>query len=257
MNVIKIYGGLGNQLFQYAFGQVQKFNGIEVKYDLSWFRRPQVFPRPYVLNKFQVNVKIASPVRRQRIIKERKFAPDLLKLNNHYFEGYWQYVSYYKEIMPILRKEFCVREEFLTEEFFELKEKIVNSNSIAVHVRRGDLLINDRDYAQELDYYERALDWMKLLKKDYKIFVFSDDVEWCRENFKDVTFITLIDYLSFELMKFCKHDIISNSTFSWWTSLLNENKDKTIIAPKMWRSDPVDQIKFEQGFYLFDEWIIL
>jgi len=260
MNVIKIYGGLGNQLFQYAFGKVQESNGIVVRYDLSWFRRPQVFPRPYVLDKFRVNVKTQISVdllRRLRKIKERGFALDLLNLDNHYFNGYWQYIVYYKDIIPILKKEFCIKKELLTKEFFELKEKIVNSNSIALHVRRGDLLINDRDYAQELDYYERALNCMKAFKKDCEIFVFSDDMEWCKENFKNVTFISLIDYLDFELMKFCKHFIICNSTFSWWTSFLSESKNKTIIAPKMWRSDPKDQIEFEEKLYLFNEWIIL
>jgi hypothetical protein len=258
MNVVKIHGGLGNQLFQYAFGKVQESNGIEVQYDVSWFMKPQVFSRPYKLDKFQVNVEIAnlSKIRRQRVLKEKGFAPDLLTLDHHHFDGYWQYVEYYKGIMLILRKEFCVKEELLTKKFFELKERIVNCNSIALHVRRGDLLINDRDYAQELDYYERALDCMKLLKKDYEIFVFSDDMEWCRENFKDVTFVSLIDYLDFELMKYCNHFIITNSTFSWWASLLSENEDKTIIAPKMWRSDSEEQKEFEEKLYL-PEWIVI
>jgi tetratricopeptide (TPR) repeat protein len=257
MNTIRLCGGLGNQLFQYAFGKVQETNGIKVKYDLFWFKKPQVFSRPYLLDKFQVNVSTINYNRTQKKIKEKKYAPDLLKLDNHYFDGYWQYFEYYKNIIPLLKKEFCVRENLLTKEFFELKEEVTNCNSIALHVRRGDLLINDRDYAQELEYYERALDCMNTLKTDCKVFVFSDDMEWCKENFKDATFVTLVDYLSFELMKFCKHFIITNSTFSWWTSLLCENEDKTIIAPKMWRSDPVDQAEFEKRLYLFDKWMIL
>lgn len=255
MNIIRIHGGLGNQLFQYAFGKVQESNGIEVQYDISWFRKPQVFSRPYVLDKFQVNV-VEVYFGNYRKIHEIGYAPELLKLDNHCFDGYWQYVEYYKDIIPLLKKEFCVKEELLTKEFFELKEKIVDGNSIALHVRRGDLLLNNRDYAQELGYYEKALDCMRMLKTDCKIFIFTDDMEWCKENFKGVTFVSLIDYLDFELMKYCKHFIITNSTFSWWASFLNENKDKTIIAPKMWRSNQVEQAEFEKRLYL-KEWIVL
>lgn len=255
MNIIKIHGGLGNQMFQYALGKAQESNGIEVKYDLCWFDRSQHFSRPYRLDRFQVRIK-TSLRRGLKRLKERNFDLGLLTYDNHYFDGYWQYVQYYGGVLPLLKKEFCVKEELLTKEYFELKERIVNSNSVSLHVRRGDLLINDRDYAQTIDYYNGALDCIKKLKKNCEVFVFSDDREWCKENFKNVTFVSLIDYLDLELMKLCKHNIITNSTFSWWASFLNENNSKIIIAPKMWRSDPKDQIQFEKGLYL-KKWIIL
>lgn len=258
MNVIKIYGGLGNQLFQYALGKVYESKGIEVRFDLSWFERPQPFLRPYVLNKFKVQVKEIFHKSGFRRFQEDGFNEKILSYNNYHFDGYWQYASYYKNVVPLLKKEFCIKEEFLTKEYFDLKAQIICSNSVALHVRRGDLLVNSRDYAQELDYYKRAIKQMKSLQKKCRIFVFSDDLEWCKEHFKSdsFVFVSLVDYLDFELMKLCKYDIIANSTFSWWASFLNENKNKIIIAPKMWRSDPVDQVKFEQGLYL-KEWIVL
>lgn len=255
MNVIRIYGGLGNQFFQYALGKAQESNGIEVKYDLSWFEHPQPFPRPYRLDVFKTKVEI-SRRRGLKNFKERTFDSNVIHYDNHYFDGYWQYMSYYRKIIPILRKEFCVKDELLTKEYFELRAQIICSNSVALHVRRGDLLVNERDYAQELDYYKRAIKQMKTLQKKCKIFIFSDDMEWCEKHFKNATFVSLIDYLDFELMKLCKHDIISNSTFSWWASVLNINKSKIVIAPKMWRSDPKDQVKFEKGLYL-KNWIVL
>lgn len=257
MNVIRVYGGLGNQMFQCALGKVQKVNGLEVKFDLSWFNTPQItaFPRPYNLDKFKVKVDqgIRGELKR---LKERNFDLGVTTYDKHYFDGYWQYVEYYKKVVPVLKKEFCVKEEYLTKEYFELKEKIVNSNSVSVHVRRGDLLVNARDYAQTLEYYKEAIKMIKQTQKKVKVFVFSDDIGWCKKNFKGVTFVSLVDYLELELMKLCKHNIISNSTFSWWAQFLNENKDKIIIAPKMWRSDPFDQVKFEQGLYL-PNWILL
>jgi tetratricopeptide (TPR) repeat protein len=254
MNIVKIYGGLGNQLFQYAFGKVQKENGIRVKYDLSWFKKSQPFPRPYILDKFQTNVKISTSTSLPRY-KEKEFDPYIFDLDGFYFCGYWQYAIYYKDLLPELRKEFRVKPEYLTEEYFRLKEDIIINNSISLHVRRGDLLVNTRDYAQTLDYYKRALEEMRDFN-DGKVFIFSDDIVWCKENFKDVTFVSLNDYLDFELMSFCKHNIITNSTFSWWASFLNDNSNKTIIAPKMWRSDSNDQKKFEKGLYL-PNWIIV
>lgn len=255
MNVVKIYGGLGNQLFQYAFGKVMEVNGIEVRYDLSWFKRKQAFPRPYMLDKFCIEVK-TSPFLKQKTIRENGFNFDLLRKTNCNFNGYWQYMSYYSKIIPFLKKEFCVKNELLTKEYFDLRAQIICNNSVTLHVRRGDLLVNERDYAQELGYYKGAIKQMKSLQKKCKIFIFSDDIEWCKEHFKDVTFVSLIDYLDFELQKLCKHNIISNSTFSWWTSVLNTNESKIIIAPKMWRSDPKDQVKFEEGLYL-KNWILL
>ena len=257
MNIVKLCGGLGNQLFQYAFGRVQrKYYGTEVQYALVWYNKKRSIDRPFILNKFKVDVK-TRPFMSGKIIRDPHiFNPDLLKEDNCNFIGYWQQKEYYINILPILRKEFCVKEELYTEAFLKLREDIINSNSISVHIRRGDLLINGRDYAQPLNYYNEALHIMKSLKSDCKVFVFSDDLPWCRENFKDVTFVSLVEYLDFELMKLCKHQIIANSTFSWWASLLNDNPTKTIIAPVKWRMKEAEQKMFENGLYFFNDWVL-
>jgi len=256
MNVIRLYGGLGNQLFQYAFGKAQRKNGTEVCFTTNWYNAKRSATRPYMLGKFDVDVKIRPFICGYIIRDPHRFDLDLLKRNNCNFIGYWQQKEYYIDLLPVLRKEFCVREELYTEEFLKAREDVLNSNSVSMHVRRGDLLMGGRDYAQTVDYYNRALDIMKSLKGDCKVFVFSDDLSWCKENFKDVTFISLPEYLDFEIMKLCKHHIIANSTFSWWASFLNDNPLKTIIAPNKWRSLKEEQRIFEEGLYFFKDWIL-
>jgi len=257
MNVIKLCGGLGNQLFQYAFGKAQTMlYETDVYYAMLWYNKKRSVDRPYILNRFRVNIR-TRPFIPGRIIKDpHRYDFDLLKIDGCNFSGYWQQKEYYINMLPILREEFCVKEELYTKEFLRLRDNIINSNSVAIHVRRGDLLVNGRDYAQTLDYYNEALRIMRSFKNDCKVFVFSDDLPWCKENFKDVTFVSLAEHLDFELMKHCKHFIIANSTFSWWASFLNDNPDKIIIAPNKWRSKQDEQRVFEEGLYFFNDWIV-
>lgn len=230
MNVIHLCGGIGNQLYQYAFGRVQQENGITVRYNPAWYKRTQMPPRPYRLDKFKINIKI-SPFIKQQLIKEDGYNPAYLKMDNINFHGYWQYLPYYKDILPILRKELCVREEFYTEEFLDLRRQVIDSPSVSVHVRRQDYLNRNGFGCLLPKYYSAAL---KRVEGD--IFVFSDDIEWCKTMFKEknlhrkITFVSLSDYLDMELMKCCRHHILANSTFSWWAGILDE-KDSIVITP--------------------------
>lgn len=236
MNVIKVYGGLGNQLFQYAFGQAQEANGIDVCYDISWFDRSQHADRPYRLDKFCIDVQKGYLIKRQRTINEvsLNYLNDLLllKLENCNFLGYWQHPRYFQKIFPQLEKEFCVRSNLYTEEFLDWKDRIEKSESVSVHVRRGDYVTIPNHYLLPMDYYNRALEQFR----GKEIFVFSDDIDWCQRVFENANFVCLKeDYLEFELMKLCQHNIIANSTFSWWAAVLNDNPDKIVVSPKKWR----------------------
>jgi hypothetical protein len=130
--------------------------------------------------------------------------------------------------LPILRKELFVRQEFYTEEFIKLRNDILDKEAVSVHVRRGDSLTAEFS----VDYYLKSIDYIKSRKNVSNVFIFSDDIPWCRENFKDVVFVDLDDYLSFELMRLCKHNIMSSSSFSRFASLLNDNANKIAIYPK-------------------------
>jgi hypothetical protein len=256
MNVIKMMGGLGNQLFQYSFGKAQESNGIEVRYLTTWFeyiQRRSANPRPYRLDMFKVNVVNSLFLKTQSLIKEDGFDINLLKTDNHNFHGYWQYLAYHENNLPILRKEFCVQEKHHTKEFLELMYQILEKPSVSVHVRKGDYVGNKGLNDLPLSYYMEAV---KLVKGD--LYIFSDDINWCKHNLKSVyfsrkiNFIHLQDYLDFELMKFCNHNIISGSTFSWWAAMLNENPEKIVVAPSGWISGANKQ---DDALYYPKAWI--
>lgn len=237
MNVIKLYGGLGNQLFQYALGKAQDANGIDVCFETTWFLKEENKYRPYTLDKFKTTVPIGS-FKKQPTLNEisLKYMDDLLftRIDNHNFFGYWQHPRYFTAVLPQLKKEFVVREEFYTEEYLTLKKKILSENSIALHVRRGDYVQINGHHLLPLEYYTKALE---LVTGD--VYVFSDDIPWCKEHFEDVIFVDIEEYLSFELMRLCKSHIIANSTFSWWAAYLSG--DNNVIAPVQWRKDKYGQ----------------
>lgn len=258
MNTIIMKGGLGNQLFQYAFGRAQIFNGIDVVYNLSWYKKLNDPPRPYWLDKFCiVPIKVDHiPYRRlkkRNYIHERGFNQNLLKKDNCIFNGYWQYYLYYENILPILKKEFQVKKEFYTKEFLNLKEKIVDSDSVSIHVRRGDY-INKKGKefgCLPFRYYYQAI--TKIVKGD--LFVFSDDISWCKKHFKqdyflgEITFVHLEGYLDFELIRLCKYNIIANSSFSWLAAYLNDNPKKIVICPIHWLNEKfVDKDRYPKDW---------
>jgi hypothetical protein len=144
-------------------------------------------------------------------------------------EGFFQSEKYFKHHRDKLLKKFKSSFPYYPDE------------RVAIHVRRGDYLkVSDYHPVCDLDYYQRAID---MFPADTKFLVFSDDIDWCEQSFEGKRFthyqaIGLISGLGdlddFYLMSSCHHQIISNSTFSWWASWLNTNPDKRIIAPKQW-----------------------
>jgi len=232
MNIIYLCGGLGNQLFQYAFGRTQRSNKIEVKYYKGWYDTAPK-NRSYVLDKFNTNVRIGE-IKRMKIFREPKYDKSLTRLDGYIFQGYWQYFNYFESIMPIIKNEFVVKEQFYTPEFLVLRSEISSCNSVAVHVRRGDYIGNSNWTIQPLEYYTKALSYLKICRDIDRVYVFSDDISWCKENFKDVTFVHLENYLDFELMKCCKHFILANSTFGFFPALLNDNPNKQVYCPESW-----------------------
>jgi hypothetical protein len=253
MNVVKLVGGLGNQLFQYAFGKSLALYGIEVVFDNTWYNNESFPPRPYRLDKFCVNIKLKKAFPYQKVIFEKRFH-EMKLVDNCYFQGYWQYPKYYKNTIPFLKDEFKIKEEYFTPEFLELKEKITNCDSVSIHVRRGDYITKENCYALPFNYYYEAITRTK-----GDLFIFSDEIDWCKDQFKveyfdrNLTFIHLEDYLDFELIKLCKTKILANSTFSLWTAYLSE--DSTIIMPRNWRYIRGSATPFEIGIPVPKHWI--
>ena len=282
MNVVRLMGGLGNQLFQYAFGKAQMRNGIDVRFrlptgkEMARNKGGRIWPRPYCLDKFRMEVP-SSPFLEQKTFYEHmvsgfsglrklgeKYDLGLLKMTNRNFEGYWQYIIYFQDFLPLLREEFQVKEEYHTVESLKLKDKIISDeDSVSVHVRRGDYVFQGGFHELPFSYYFSAL---RLTKGN--IYIFSDDIPWCREKFKEeylsreITFVQLEEWLDFDLMRVCKHHIVANSTFSYWMAILNNDPVSVIVVPSGWISGArelgdKELMKKANEIYYLKEWIKL
>lgn len=263
MLIVKIKGGVGNQLFQYAFGrQLAINNRTTLNLDNSFFENVKQH-RSYNLGKFNLIYKNAptkdvSKYRKANhplinkflnsitlnfsVYVERKvkgFDQRWLQKKNGYFEGYWQSEQYFKEIRANLLEEITLKE--ISGRVKELATKIENCNAISIHIRKTDYLnaANQNIYADcSINYYKSAIDEMLAQVEKPVFYLFSDDFEWVEKNLAiQQPHVFMIDNSAEEdlyLMSICKHHIIANSTFSWWGAWLNKSLTKKIIAPKYW-----------------------
>lgn len=256
MNVVRIMGGLGNQLFQYAFGRVvEECCGHPTGYDKQWYNIIRVPPRPYTLDKFMISVPITNHSRLQKITEKIGEPFPSLQADCKFYNGYWQNPDLYSlSLVEEFRQGFHVKPEFYTPEFIEWRAKIRACNAVALHVRRGDYLLHPNHLVLPLQYYQNALLYMDAMKKDIQVFIFSDDLDWCSDHFEGCYFVELPeDYLEFELMRECKHFITANSTFSWWPAYLSMNA--TIIAPKNWWRNSVNGHAVYEKRILREDWM--
>ena len=275
MIIIKLIGGLGNQLFQYSLGRSLSIKNNDIfKLDLSDFEENK--DRHYSLGNFKIIENFATqfeiakikksgvlklvdklkPYYKRTVIKYKgyDFDPNILKLSgNFYLDGYWQSEKYFKDVENIIRKEIALKES-LPPKYSELINKIKNSNSVSVHIRRGDYVANKKFSAvyNLLDekYYQRAVKFIAEKISDPRFFIFSDDIEWAKRNL-DIPYPKIFvsgenemkDYEELILMSLCKHNIIANSSFGWWGAWLNKNPDKIVISPDKWFNNETDSAK--------------
>lgn len=253
MKIVRLMGGLGNQMFQYAFGVLL---GPDTKYDLSWFDEtkgnPNVTQREYELGFWNITPVLVQNTKIFGIIKRRKYVEnpcnvynaELLKIKNGVFEGYFQVADYYESIRDRLLQDFMPREKpnAANQKILDL---IKRSNSVSLHVRRGDYVKLQRIYGLcDLGYYLRAIEFISTHTGNPHFFIFSDDTQWVIDNLKIDFPYTIVDInhgidsaWDIWLMAQCKHNIIANSSFSWWGAWLNQNPDKIVIAPKLWKAN--------------------
>lgn len=184
---------------------------------------------------------------KQSYIKQRyfHFDPNILKIStNTYLDGSWQSEKYFSDIKDIIKQEFIFKNE-PDKKNKQLIDKISHTSSVSIHIRRGDY-VTDKKTNQfhgicDLNYYHSAIKYIiSKIKKPF-FFVFSDDLLWTRKNLH-LKFPCIYvdhntgkkDYEDMRLMSECKHNIIANSTFSWWGAWLNRNPKKIVITPKEW-----------------------
>lgn len=152
--------------------------------------------------------------------------------------GYFQSEKYFADIKDRIRQEVQPR-KMLKPDLQKYVTEIQNSNSVCLSIRMGDYLNNPVMGVCTPEYYQRAIDRIYQMYQDAKIFVFSDDVEGVRKSFhfqNEVVFEPTgnSEWEKLKYMSMCKHFIVSNSSFSWWTQYLGEYQDKTVIAPEKW-----------------------
>lgn len=277
MIYVRLKGGMGNQMFQYALGlQLADKLGTNLKldvsnllyrnkgkdfvyrnYDLDVFRIEGDFlARPQVLAPlFNLRIKPLGQLLRKLsagkypVVEEPHFhfAPEILERvrEGALYEGWFQSPKYFAGVEDQVQKAFTYRHELLPESA-ELHQWIQSTNSVCLNVRRTDFLTTDVLNATNEAYFQRGADHMARNLDAPHIFVFSDDIEWCRENLKfDVpTEFVGHEHKGFKfgnylrLMQSCNHFVIPNSSFAWWAAWLNTDPDKTVVAPAAWFTDP-------------------
>jgi len=183
-----------------------------------------------------------------------------------YLDGGWFNFNYFQDIDDILMKDLTLKNELRNNYFSGILRDIAESkNSVGIHFRRKYALYPNTNRVfgvLDLDYYYKGIEYLNQQIGNVKLFVFADDISWVRENFKPNQKMTIIErseYLTdshdWELLKSCKHQIISNSTFSWWAAYLNSNINKIVLFPKIWYKDPKRQKHFEKRKPVSTNWI--
>lgn len=276
MIIIRLMGGLGNQMFQYSLGRrLSLERNLPLKLDLSWFGKQTL--RQYRLDKFNIQAEIALPAdlehftlsyrrdlvgrffrlyqsclpyNRRKVFAEHgsSFDPAVFQTPKQvYLIGYWQSERYFKPIGDALRQDFELKNG-LDPEFWSMAEQIQAGSSVSVHVRRGDYVSNPHTNSYHgtcsPEYYQTAIRYIKSKFPASHFFVFSDDPFWVQENLGFITPSTIIldgrpdqDVQHLNLMSQCKHHIIANSSFSWWGAWLNSNPEKIVLSPEKWLND--------------------
>ena len=274
MFIIQLIGGLGNQMFQYAAGRrLAHHHNTSLFLDVSLFSAYKL--RKYELDIFNIEAAIAPPDMLKQVafsskdiiylrlrnvflpniiiryIREKSYEFDEYIYNapdNYYIEGYFQSERYFADISNVIRKNFTFKNE-PNEENKRILSRIQNTNSVSLHIRRGDYISNPKTMETHgvlgIDYYLKGLNYIEKNIRTPEIFIFSDDIAWAKENILIKMPIHFIDhnqssrdYEDLRLMSCCKHNIIANSSFSWWGAWLNQNPDKIVIAPQKWFNDP-------------------
>jgi len=276
-NKISLYGGLGNQMFQYALYLFLKSNGIKSRISISSFLIQDHHNGFDLARAFKVQLSIKNRIlflllehgnflitnryvnfilwktipgiqkHNLAIYKEKKefrMDKDILNVKPSFIVGTWQSYLYFNHIREIVLKEFT----FIRPN--DVKNRatinlIKNTNSVSIHIRRGDYLNTQwqvtHHVIKKMDYYFRAIQHINKHVQEPFFFIFSDDIEWTKVAFNglpNANYIThninKMSYIDMYLMSICKHNIIANSTFSWWGAWLNQNNDKIVTSPNIW-----------------------
>lgn len=264
--VTRLIGGAGNQMFQYAAGRALADRlGCVLQLDMRYVagasnrnacfehyqnaRFTQDGPLPPAKSDGLLRYGVWRALGRSpKLFREKTLAfdPNVLALQaNTYLHGYWQSERYFAEIAPQIRADLCFTTP-LDKANADMAAQITESpNAVALHVRRGDYSNNSTYAALQPDHYRTAADKIAHSTGPITCFVFSNDAAWARDNLDLSHPTTIVDindettgHFDLHLQSLCTHNVIANSTFSWWAAWLNPNPDKIVIAPQQWFNNP-------------------
>jgi hypothetical protein len=277
MIIAEIVGGLGNQLFEYAAARALAIHhSVPLKLDISYYEKISktfmldnfsfdiaIASRDELMqesdkNLFTKAIQRLLPFHKRTPFREPyyHYYPDFLKAPSEtYLKGLWQSEKYFSQIKDIVKDEFIVKPGLVTH--LEEKAKVMQAeSSVSIHIRRGDYLhpkaLPHHGLLPE-EYYLEAISIIMKKHPNSKIYFFSDDIEWVKKYITEKSAFNLpyefvsgnytqnytkLDLEDFYLMQQCKHNIIANSTFSWWCAWLNKNPEKIVVAPQKWYNKP-------------------
>lgn len=274
MVIVKLQGGLGNQMFQFAICSIISLeNKSKLKVDNYFFenkdKKVGFTPRQFELSVFDNNYNVATlkevecftNLSKFNLIRQKYgfnypkmfvepslgYHDTLLQLKSPvYLEGYFQSFRYFEGYEDFVKELFSFSLKNLDEKNKKIFNKINNTETVAVHIRRGDY-VNDNLTQQfhgncSKAYYLNAIHILEQKNKELTYLFFSDDIMWVKENFSDLLVNKVFvdenkgadSWKDMFLMSACSHNIIANSSFSWWGAWLNSFSEKIVIAPKVW-----------------------
>jgi len=274
MIIAELNGGLGNQMFQYAFGKMLSLefncellvdisqlgsssplkNVVSRNYELDVFDAEIMFASEKLVSGFNRNGAVKSLLRKLRLPHTKTFIEDtdMKRVNISSIvppvmvKGYWQSQSYFIKYKEQIKKEFTFKRGSICSVHAQTA-LIHEKQSVSIHIRRGDYITNltASNVLGVLDpeYYKSSINLIcDRIERPY-FYVFSDDPTWAIQNFSHIPDLEIIDsrgmgsHIDLWLMSNCKHNIIANSSYSWWAAWLNKNNDKVVIAPRRWFKD--------------------
>jgi hypothetical protein len=275
---VEISGGVGNQLFQYAAASALcHLHQAHMVVDISWFKKAshRSPSRKFQLSDFiELNevevVRSALPplvrralcvVRGQTQLKDTQVEPKefltLAPKRTIRLRGYWQSEQYFEPISHLLREALIAQRRVALESAAWVSADEL-TDSVGIHVRRGDYVTSSKTNrfhgVCSPVFYEKGLEYVQRLRDVRKVFVFSDDIEWCRRQLRlnaDTFFVEHpgSDTDQLKLMSFCSHHIISNSSFSWWAAWLGRSSNQVVVYPAKWFADGSKLHSMPQGWH--------
>ncbi len=291
MVIVNLKGGLGNQLFEYASAlAIAKARDQELVFDTQSFKNDS-YGRQFGLNNFKIDnscfseqelasfndLSIVERVKNYLNSRNEKLYYSLgdlemdlsiLKSNpkHQYLNGYFANPAYFDSIRTKLLQNITLKDTLKSQVFIDKELWVKQNQFISVHIRRADY-ISDKGANQLFetlgrDYYDRCISYFESIETNSKKFLFfSDDIEWVKSEFRDIDEAYFIedpnlnkDYYDLMLMASCEHNIIANSTFSWWGAWLNQNPDKIVLAPEKWYSNKEYQAFYEKTNFTPKNW---